>query len=479
MKILLTVPPYTAWTESKQHLRRVGGIEPCSGITSLAAYLRERDGSLELRLIDSLAAGFSRARLLEEITRWAPQVLCLSVPTVCSSAAAELAREVSKRLPGTVIIAGGPHVSGAAEAFLQTAPEIDYGVIGEGEVTLAELIKMVRDGGGPGAVRGLVYRDKAGKYVRTPPRELIEDLDALPLPAWDLLDGFPGSYNAPPFFNPGGPMCGLAPSRGCMFQCSFCFKGTFGSRCRSMSARRVGETVDHLQRKYGIKYFIFYDDIFTADRDRALEICRHLGALRPGTRWSCDAHVASVDRELLRAMKSSGCWSVSYGLESGSPAVLKSLNKHFALEKARQSVRETAEEGILAKGLFMMGTPEESLETIRETRDFIASLPLSTLNVSKFTPYPGVPLAESLPGLNDQRAWDSMNGMNFIVPSRHLSIEELEREYWITIRSFYEKWKNRKTHARIVLGSRENLRILLGMVPGLLRGKFGSSREKK
>ncbi len=207
------------------------------------------------------------------------------------------------------------------------------------------------------------------------------------------------------------------------------------------------------------------------DRRRVLEICRSLGGLNPAVAWSCDANVMTVDREMLAAMKSAGCWSISYGLESGSQNVLRSLNKRITLDNARQAVHLTREAGIYAKGLFILGTPQESLDTIRDTQQFISSIPLSTINISKFTPYPGTELyREVSSGLDAE--YEQLNGMNFLVPSKYLTVAQLEEQYGIMLRKFYHRIGAWTSHLPIIFGCWDNVRRLASIVPMAARAKI-------
>jgi radical SAM superfamily enzyme YgiQ (UPF0313 family) len=363
-----------------------------------------------------------------------------------------------------VIIAGGPHISGARSDALQELTSVDLGVAGEGEITFQEALEAIRGNCPLSEIRGLIRRTEAGEIRCNPPRELLPDLDALPLPDWDLLPDFPRRYTPNAFFSPRGPAANLTTARGCPFDCAFCDQSTFGRRPRAASAQYVLEAVRRLQSRYGIRYIMFCDDTFALDRNRVMEFCRLMRRVRDVS-WSCDANVMTVDREMLRAMKRAGCWSISYGLESGSPEILESLNKRIDLARARQVVAETRAAGIYVKGLFILGTPEESHKTLRQTREFIASLPLSTLNLSKFAPYPGTRLRALIADKIRGDCGD-MNGMNFVAPSRHLSIAELERAYAQTLRLFYNSVRAWRFHTPIVL---RHWRVLPGVILGAPR----------
>jgi radical SAM superfamily enzyme YgiQ (UPF0313 family) len=347
------------------------------------------------------------------------------------------------------------------------------GVFGEGEQTFVDVLNMIRSGGSPESISGVLYRDATGNVRRTSNRPLIEKLDSLPFPAWDLLEEFPGAYAPNLFFSPGQPAATLITSRGCPFACTFCDQSTFGHRYRAAPAQYVYDAVVQLQENYGIKYLIFCDDTFTLERNRMFEICKAFRDLKRPIAWSCDANVNTIDSEMLRAMKRAGCWAVSFGLESGSDLVLKSLCKAIDLGRAREAVTMTAEEGLHTKGLFILGTPEESTKTVRQTRHYLRSIPLSSMNLSKFTPYPGSELFALLSDKQDI-CYEQLNGMNFVLPSNHLSIEELEVEYYLTIKHFYQSFRSFRFHVPMLLGHWENIRRLLGVVPAFVRAKIGA-----
>ena len=470
MKVTLVNPPYTFWKAGAEPLAALLGHHVPLGPLSLAAYVRERLSGLTLEVLDAPAQSLSREETVRRVIEGAPDVVGITVTTTVAPAAEAIALAVKAALPHTTVVVGGPHVSGTGLAALPPSKAFDLAVVGEGEETFRELLEALRDGRAFDQVQGILYRDADGQVRQTPARPPIADLDSLPLPAFDLLADFPRAYQPNIFFSPGGPAASLVTSRGCPFQCTFCDQSTFGHRYRAASAQSVFEAVRTLQRDYGIRYLVFYDDTFTLDRERVLELCDLLRGLRPRMAWSCDAHVTTVDPALLRAMRRAGCWSISYGLESGSPAVLKSLRKTFDLERAREAVRATRAAGIRVRGLFIFGTPEESASTAQETRAFIRSLPLTMMNLSKFTPYPGSELhGQVRQGL----AADSerLNGMNFVVPSRHLSIEDLEREYDQTIRCFYSRPHAFIVHLPILLRRWQNIRRLAAAAPALLEAR--------
>lgn len=467
MRVALVNPNYTFWRSEIQYLSRLLGHQPPLGLISLASYAKKHIPCLSIRIIDAKPLGLSKEETVRMVSSFQSDVVGITITSVIAEDAEAIARLAKTALPGATIVAGGPHVSGVGANFLRGSSAFDIAVFGEGEETFREVIEARLNGRSFENIPGLMYRGRDGQVRRNAPRKLIDDLGSLPHLDWDLLPYFPQIYKPNVFFSPGGPMASLTTSRGCPFKCRFCDQSTFGRRYRATPAAYVAEAVRRLQEKYQVRYIIFCDDTFTLSRERVLEICNLLSQSRQPVRWSCDANVMTVDREMLKAMKRAGCWSISYGLESGSPQILRSVGKEIDLYQARRVISATREEGIHAKGLFIMGTPEESRETIRETCEFINSLRLSTLNLSKFTPYPGTPLSRLVRG--ETSSYSSLNGMNFIVPSKHLPIDRLEKEHARTLRRFYHTIPAWRVHLPILLSRWDNLRRLVGVIPWALK----------
>jgi anaerobic magnesium-protoporphyrin IX monomethyl ester cyclase len=426
---------------------------------------------VSIKIIDAAAHILSVSETADRVISYAPSVVGITVTTMVAGIAKAIARRIKEALPNTRIIAGGPHISGAGQDCLSQLNAFDVMVTGEGEQTFVELLEVFKDGGELADIAGVIFRDAKEEIHQTVERKRFDDLDLLPFPAWDLLDEFPAVYATNIFFSPQGPAASLITSRGCPFSCTFCDQSTFGHQYRAASAEYVYSMVKSLHENYKIRYIIFCDDNFTINRQRVLEICCLLERFAPSVSWSCDANVMTVDRQMLLAMKRAGCWSISYGLETGSSEVLKSLNKDITLERARDVISETRDAGIYAKGLFIMGTPAESLNTIKETQDFIADIPLSNINISKFTPYPGTELSKQVPS-SLKADYERLNGMNFIVPSKYLTIQQLEEQYTLTIYKFYRTIGACKFHLPIIFGCWDNVRRLAGIVPDFMRGQI-------
>ncbi|MBC8108852.1 MAG: B12-binding domain-containing radical SAM protein, partial [Anaerolineae bacterium] len=288
------------------------------------------------------------------------------------------------------------------------------------------------------------------------------ELDGLPFPAWDLLPDFPRAYPLAIYDYPAGPVATIAASRGCPFHCKFCDTSTFGARVRFYSPQKVFEMMKHLNTRWGVRHVLFVDDLFLASRLRTTEICNLIVESGLRMTWSCAARVDTVRPDLLDLMKRAGCWQISFGLETGSDEMLQKMDKCARVAKSEQAVEWTNAAGIRVKGLFMLGYPGETNESIEMTKQFVRRIPMTIMNLTKFTPYPGSPVYRELYGTSIREDhWEKMNGMNFVWAPEGISVEALDRHYLDVISSFYRHKRVRRAYVRLSLKHPSHLRRLI------------------
>jgi len=304
---------------------------------------------------------------------------------------------VKRWLPEAVTIAGGPHPSGAPAHTLHALPQLDYAMRGEAELGFPMLLDtLATSSPALSAIPGLVYRADGG--IRVNPTGCVEDLDSLPLPAWDLAK--PETYPEAPHgaFTKRFPTAPIVMTRGCPFQCTFC-SGTAVSG-RSIRKRSVDAVLDELRvlRARGIREFHIEDENFTAHRKLVLEFCRRLQKARIDMSWSLPAGVRidSLDRPLLEAMAAAGCYSLALGIEFGSQRMMDLTRKRLSLDLVRQKVELLHDLPIKTTGFFLFGVPGETLAEMRRTAEFARELPLDRAQFNNFIPLPGSALWEEL-----------------------------------------------------------------------------------
>ncbi len=413
-----------------------GSTEPSFGLLCLAASAR-RSGA-DVAVVEASARNLDLPSALRDVLAFSPDVVGLTATTSEIVRAAELAARIKQARPDILTIVGGCHVTAIPEETLEAFPAFDMAVIGEGEETLGEILRE-RAGGErvPGGIAGTVTRD-GGTLRRHASRALIASLDDLPLPAWDLLEGFPGLFRPSPGRIKRWPCASIVLTRGCPNRCVFCDRSVFGNRCRAYSPAYALNVVKDLVGRYGVRELLIEDDTFVISKDRVREFCERLMAEKIALSWSCLGRADRVDPDLLALMRKAGCWHISYGIESGDPDILKTMHKHLDLDQIRQAVRWSRDSGMRTKGFFIVGFPGETVASLERTKAFACSLPLDDISVMQMTPFPG----SELFGIADQygtftRDWRRMNVLNTVFVPHGFTREALEQARGDILKAFY------------------------------------------
>jgi len=352
----------------------------------------------------------------------------------------ELVKILKEKFKAIPIIAGGPHPTVLPEQALNENPGLDYIVVGEGEITILELLDGISGKKDLAQIEGIAYREE-GQIKVTLRRPLIEDLDSLPRIAYHLFDmekyiPAPDSYRR-------FPATHMMRSRGCPFNCIYCSNKTmFGRKVRTHSVERVVSDISFLKEHYNIKEIFFWDDIFTVNRKWVEEFCEKIKKEAPIS-WSCNTRVDMVDEVLLKKMKQASCWQIHFGIESGNQRLLDLIKKQITLDQVEQAMRLTRKVGIQTRAYYMLGlpteTPQESLESIR----FIKRIRPSYSMVGLASPYPGTEFAQMVKDEIEDISWDNyaviggFTGKQRPYVPKGRSSEELNRLQVKAFRSFY------------------------------------------
>ncbi len=375
-RVLLIDPPYlgdnTHWWD------RVGSQMPGLGLPILAAWLQRRGH--RVRLLDGHAEGLSLSRPDAHLRAERPDLVGISAMTPVVPHALELAAACRRIHPGVPIVMGGAHASVMPDDLLG-CPDIDYVVRGEGEHTLTELV----EGEDPAGIAGLSWRSD-GQVQHNPDRTLLADLDELPSPAWHLLPmqryrpGL-GTYRQLPAMS-------LLSGRGCPSRCTYCFN-LFGRSVRRQSPGRVVQEIRRLRTEFGVRQVQFYDDTFTLQRSWLQAFCERLRRELPEITWTCYGRVDTVEADVLGWMSAAGCHQICFGVESGDPTVLGSIDKRIEPDQVRRAVRLTRQAGIGPRGTFMFGNRHDTPASMQRTLQLALELDLDVALFSVATAYPG------------------------------------------------------------------------------------------
>lgn len=300
----------------------------------------------------------------------------------------ELGRRLRDEMPQVFLMAGNSGATTVPGLYL-TSARMDAVVLGEGEETAVELAEAVEAGAEWRRVPGIAYLNHGGQTVTSPQRALLKNLDLLPWPSRDLfpLENYLVSRD---HRGKTERHLEIVASRGCPHGCVYCYH-IYGRTIRRRSPESIVDEVEHIVEKYRVRHTGFPDDLFTSDKAFVLETCRLLRDRVPGIGWSCLGRASTVDREMLRAMKSAGCDWISYGIETGSPRMLRRMKRTVTPRQCLDAIRMTREEGMTAEGSFMIGMFGETRETVAETVEFCRKADI-TAPMLFVTPYPGTPL---------------------------------------------------------------------------------------
>jgi len=357
------------------------------GLAYIGAVL-DREG-FPVQIVDMGATNLQLPDLQHFLSKNRPDIVGITSITPTFPVAIDIAKIVKKILPETTVIMGGKHVTFLPEEALSTG-WVDVVVKGEGEMTMLELVQKMANDEGINGVLGISYRENEG-IIHNRPRPLIKDLDALPFPARHLLPMDMYRDGIPPV-----PYTILLTSRGCRGHCIFCTSWRVFGCTRLRSPENVVAEIEHVLKKYHIEYFGIWDDDFTADMDRVIEICDLI--LKRGIKihWNLPNGVRAdrANLTLFKKMKEAGCFAIDFGVETGSQEILAKIGKGITMDQVENAVKISKAAGLNVGCFFIIGNIGEDEKTIRQTIEFAKKLRPHHILFSIATPFPGTLMYE-------------------------------------------------------------------------------------
>jgi radical SAM superfamily enzyme YgiQ (UPF0313 family) len=391
----------------------------------------------EVRLFNG--SFMSHEEILKQIRLYAPEFVGISSTTFSWQKTQKTALDIKQLNHKIFICAGGPYPTAMQEGCLEKAQGVDAVVIGEGEITVVEMVNNLQKGRGLKGVNGVVYRQD-NKIIKNPPRALINDLDTIPFPARELL-GDANRYIPPPATYRKKPVAVMLTSRGCNRRCIFCFQidrhRTQGIRYRSVE--NVMQEIE-LCLKQGFKEIKFIDDTFAANYERAMQIAQEIKQHKLRFTWFVSACVDQVDKPLLKAFKEAGCWAILFGAESGVQKNLDTLKKGITIKQIQNAVDTAKQVGLMVITPFIFGIPGETFDEGLQTIEFACKLNPDIANFHAITPFPGTELfdeAERYGSISDELTDFTYQGIAFVPYT--MSRSDIERLRLIAFRRFYSR----------------------------------------
>ncbi|MBU0633735.1 MAG: B12-binding domain-containing radical SAM protein [Candidatus Omnitrophica bacterium] len=408
MKVLLISPPSRAFN----HYR------PPLALMHLAGYLKKQ--GIATKIIDCIIEDQVRSKsfvknkdkcladvqegTIKQILDTDTDIVCITCYTPELQEVESLALEIKKNRSDIKIIVGGVHPTFYPEHFIYEESNFDFVVIGEGEVTLFELVKAIRsDSHNYASVEGMAYFDKkAKKRVQNKSRVLVENLDGISFPDCEDLDM--NFYTTPSPYAIRGVFSKsfyVLSSRGCPSLCTFCvskklrefYSGEKFVRLRSPAS--LFQEINKLRDKYKIDSFYFIDDLFTLKKDNVRQFCRLMIDDKSPLIWGCSSKVNTVDYEMLEIMANAGCVQIDFGVEKGTNEELKQLKKGITVEQIEKTFNNCRKLGIRTFANMLVNTPGEQEDDLRDSLDFIQRLKPNIVSFNVFAPYPGCEIFDS------------------------------------------------------------------------------------
>lgn len=385
MDVLLINPNSSLIENSWGYKRFFTPIAPL-GLCYVAATLR--NNGIKVSVIDQFARKIADEELIGLIKKEKPLIVGFSALTPVMPDIRRLVRQMHDLKINSRIVLGNAHATCFPEEVLKDNTA-DVVVRGEGEMAMLEVCDHLMRGKDLEGVRGISYSSAEG-IKHNPERKIIEHLDALPFPAWDMLN-LDDYTEVPLAAITKARAVPIMASRGCSYRCYYCSQDTIYPKVRYRNLNKVADEMEYFFENLNIKYFGLSDAYFPFDEKSGLEFCDILikRKLHKKLSWCTETRVDKVTPELLKAMKEAGLHLIMYGIEVGNERILKSINKGTTLDQARAALKETKKAGILSLGLFMLGLPGETVDTCNDTVKFAKSLECDIVKFNIAVPYPG------------------------------------------------------------------------------------------
>ena len=400
---------------------------------SLLGGVLKRNG-IEVKIIDTLAEKMNSKDILKEIDAFQPAIVGFTSMTYQIYATAKMAESVKKWKKEIITVIGGIHASALPILTLQQFPFFDIAVINEGVDTIVEIVKA--DKKDWQKIKGIAFKDSSGINL-TEGREFKKNIDDLPFPAYELLklNKYTSYWTRRkrmefPMFS----------SFGCPYKCTFCSRPQ-GNVVRYFSVERLMEEINRNIKEFDMSSIYFWDDTFTLNKKRVLSICEEI--LKRGynkkVKWKCLSRIDTIDLEMLKFMKEAGCEHIEFGIESGNSKILETISKPVDPEKAEQVFQWCKEVGIRTRAFFIIGFPEETHDTLKDTYYLVWRLNPDFLTISILVPFPGTELFKyvDMKTLNPSKWKEYYVEGNPPLLCKNLSLKELKKFQISTYMKFY------------------------------------------
>jgi len=443
MKVLFVEPPKDIWFVMGEYL------PPPYGIIQLAAYLEREIKDIEIEVLDCNAQQIDWEGLERKIESFNPNIVASSALATCNTYLIARTLETAKKVnPDILTVTGGQHFTATAQESLETFPEIDVIVRGEGEQTFTELVKNADKRSFFSNIKGISFRHK-GKIIHNPDRQLIQNLEELPYPGYHFVKDVVHKYHFAAMAGRKAPYALIEGSRGCLHRCTFCTQWRhWQGMYRTKSPKRIADEMEFCYRNYGSRFIWLTDDNSSLGK-RASSLADELlqREMAEDLMWFMQLRCDDVvkNRELLPKMRKAGLRWVLLGVESPKQSTLESFKKGITPEDAKKAVKLLRENDIFAQAMLIIGERKDTAKSIADLREFVNELDPDFAIFAILTPFPGTEIFENAKqnGWIEDLNWSHYDMVHAIMPTETLSRREVQEELYKCYRSFYGSWSRR------------------------------------
>jgi anaerobic magnesium-protoporphyrin IX monomethyl ester cyclase len=346
------------------------------GLAYLAAYARQEHSDLNFKVLDTRVASKKETKAFFSSPF---DLIGITVYSPVYYEVIDVFNRVRKTYPGVPVCLGGPYVTTIGKEIFEKTPA-DFAVYGEGEITFSEIIDHLKGKKAPVEINGLMYLNENGEIVTNPPREHINDLNCLPLPAWELLPM--NRY----------PLHRIITSRGCPYACAWCNSSSiWNNTYRERDAGHVVAEIEYLIKNYDRKIFVFGDNTFNVSPERVEAICDLLIEKDLNILWSVSVRADNMTQQTADKMKAAGCYNVAIGIESADNELLRKMNKCTTIEQIAAGIKMLKKAGIEVLSQYVIGSPGETLETVKKSIEYAKNAGCDYSNFYTVLPFKGTP----------------------------------------------------------------------------------------
>lgn len=397
--------------------RSINHYRPPVALLYLAGYLEEH--GVEVDIVDVVLekqirdAEFYRhlkkhlkkieKDILDQVRQIKPDIVGITCYTPEYFEVLNLAQQIKKFNRNIRVVIGGIHPTFYPEDFAYSGSPFDFAILGEGEVTLLDLIKNIEKKKRWLQIKSIAFFDQARqKMILTPKRPLHENLDELAAPAYHKINMEYYTTANPYAIRGVFTRCAyILSSRGCPSQCTFCVAKKIREFCgykiyaRTRSPEHLFKEIKNLKEKYQIDSFFFIDDLFTLNKGHVKKFCRLLKKSKLGLIWGCSSKVTTVDYSTLKAMKDAGCVQIDFGVERGSNAALKLIRKGITVEIIKRVFADCRRLGIRTFANMLVNLPQETEKDLGDILRLLDQIEATIVSINIFTPYPGTEIFDT------------------------------------------------------------------------------------